>query len=67
MKPPNLKEIANPVQQILHDRYHATAKRIQEIASEKPLAKFRGKTGQRVNGSFLPFSLEGYEKSGTES
>ena len=68
MKPPNLKEIANPVQQILQpDRYHAAAKRIQEIASEKPLAKFRGKTGQRVNGSFLPFSLEGYEKSGLES
>ncbi len=68
MKPPNLKEIANPVQQILHrDRYDATATRIQEIASEKPLAEFRGKTGQRVNRSFLPFSLEGYEKSGLES
>ena len=68
MKPPNLKEVANPVQQILQrDRYDASAKRIQEIASEKLLAEFRGKTGHRVNRSLLPFSLEGYEKSGLES
>jgi hypothetical protein len=68
MKPPNLREIAKPVQQVLErDQYCASAKQIQGIASEKRFTLFRRKPGPRVNRTLLPFSLEGWKKSGGES
>lgn len=68
MKPPNLKEIASPVQKILKcEGYHPSAKSVETIAGEPRFGVYRRKPGKRVNGTFLPFSLEGWKKSGVES
>jgi hypothetical protein len=60
MKPPNVKQIVKPVQDILsHHQYHASGQQIQEIAQEEVFKESRRKPGHRVNNSLLPFSLEG--------
>ena len=67
MKPPNLKEIARPVQEILRrEGYHAFAKRVETIAGEPSLSGWRRKSGKRVNGTLRAFSLEGWKKAGVE-
>ena len=68
MKPPNLKEIPVPVQEVLRfDGQSASANKIQQIAGENCFSGARLKPGKRVNGSLSPFSLEGRKKAGVES
>ena len=67
LKPPNLKQIAKPVQDILkREERHASAKRIETIAGEPSFAACRRDPGKRVNGTFPAFTLEGWKKSGVE-
>jgi hypothetical protein len=65
MKPPNINELVPFVQELLHcGKYFASAERIKLVGE---LTEFRGqrvKVGVRNNGTFSPFSLEGWRKPG---
>jgi hypothetical protein len=51
-KPPNIKELAEPVEVRLRARgYMATAKRTMEIGKEKEFAERRGQQGKRWRGN----------------
>lgn len=57
MKPPNVKEVVEPVQELLRRKgLAATATKIQELAAEVRHKQRRRPVGRRVYGSFLPFS-----------
>ncbi len=68
MKPQNVKEIAEPAQEILKcEGRHASLKHIETIAGESSFKNYRRPPGKRVNGTLRAFSLEGWKKSGVES
>ena len=67
MKVPNVKETGDWTAQILAlDGFTATKTKIMEISEKPEFKRRRGKAGPRLYGSLLPFSLEGWMKSGVE-
>ena len=67
MKPPNVKEIAKAVGELLGQQGMATSQaRITELAGASRFAQRRRPPGPRVYGTLLPFSLERWPKSGVE-